>query len=166
MSNGTVQRANDPSGKLIDCELLTVDGVPVLRQRTEVSGSTADAIADVSNADASVGGAGVYGLGVRIVGRAPVAYCNGELVTTVVSLNSLVAVTLPASSAANRRFIQVYNQGGSPVVIGGANVASAGGLQIDAGSASELLPLGPSASLYGVSLAPTADVLVLEITDA
>ncbi len=166
MSNGTVQRANDPSGKLIDCELVIVDGQPVLRQRTEVSGSDPDAIADVVNADAPVGGSGIYGLAIRVVGRVPVEYCNGELVTSVVAINSLTPTALPAVSASNRRFIQVYNQGGSPIVIGGSTVVSAGGIQIDAGAASEMLPLGPNAVLYAASLAPTASILVLEITDA
>ena len=166
MANGTVQRTNDPSGKLIDAEQVNVGGINVLRQRIELAGSTAAAIADVVNADAPIGGTGVYGLSIRVVGRVPVEYCNGPVATTVVALTNGSAVPLPASSAINRRFIQVYNQGSTPILIGGSTVGSVGGITVGGGSVSELLPMGPNAILYGIALAATASVLVLEITDS
>ena len=165
MANGTVQRSNDASGLLIDTEELSVGGKTVERQRIEVTGSAAAAIADVVNTDPAVGST-AYGLAIRLAGRTPEPYCNGQTTMTSVTLNSATATLLPATSAANRRFVQVINQDATPILLGDSQVASNGGIPIAAGTASDWLPLGPAALIYGLSLAPNATVLVWELADA
>ena len=65
----------------------------------------------------------------------------------------------------NRRSIQLYNNSGNTVYIGGSDVTIGNGIPVPASSFSTILDIGYNMILYGIAASNGNDVRVLEVAD-
>lgn len=87
---------------------------------------------------------------------------NTTVLATAVSVTTS-ATLLPASALANRKKIEIQNNGDKSIFVGGSGVTTASGVEVAKG-ATYSQELGPSALIYAIVASGTCDVRVMEIS--
>ncbi len=90
---------------------------------------------------------------------------RGTVMATAVTVTSALT-PLPGTALADRRSLTIYNNSASTTIyVGGANVTSATGIPVPAGTYGPSLDAGPRNIVYAVTAGGSADIRVLEMND-
>lgn len=89
---------------------------------------------------------------------------RGEVKATAVTVTTALT-PLPGTALFDRRSMTIYNNGSVTVYVGGANVTSATGIPVPAGTYGPSLDAGPRNIVYAVTASSTSDIRVLEMSD-
>ena len=90
---------------------------------------------------------------------------GGVVKTTAIQLGSTIT-PMPGVPLANRRSLQIFNNGASTIYFGGSNVSSGNGIPVTAGAFSDILDAGVNMTVYAISAAGTSnDCRLLEVSD-